>query len=424
MKKLIKKQIVSILSWQVKRLRARHQFKTIIVAGSVGKTSTKLAIANVLSQKFRVQYQNGNYNDIVSVPLIYFGQIMPALWNPFAWLIIFVKNEAIIRKDYLYDYVVLELGTDGQGQIEKFQKYVKADFGLLTAIAPEHMEFFETLDEVAKEEMVITELCETLMVNKDLCDAKYLTNLNKPVTSYSVKLPADYQLTNIKSSDGFYDFDILHAGQTLLSATHETIAETQLYSLCAAATVASLAGLSPDEIINGMKGIHPVSGRMQHLAGINNSQIIDDTYNASPTAMQAALGTLYKISAPQKIAILGNMNELGSYSQQAHLEIGRYCDPKQLNLTVTIGPDANMYLATAAENNGCNVKTFNDPYSAGEFLKDYIKTNAVILAKGSQNGVFAEETVKLLLANPQDASKLVRQSPHWLKIKAKQFKRK
>lgn len=421
MKQFIKKRIVTILARQVKRLKLKKDFKTIVIAGSIGKTSTKLAIASVLSQNFKVQYQEGNYNDIVSVPLIYFGQNLPTLWNPFAWLGLLFKNESIIRKPYPYEYVILELGTDGPGQIKQFKKYIDADIGVLTAIAPEHMEFFTDLETVANEELAVAELCKTLVVNKDLCDAKYVGLIKKNILTYGINSESDYRLINIKPNNGQYDFDVLHNDKAIIKATHETVSEAQFYSLCAACAVADIIGLSGDNIEKGIKLIKPVSGRMQHLRGINNSQIIDDTYNASPYAMKSALDTLYNIDSNQKIAILGNMNELGAYSQQAHTDIGNFCDPKKLDIVVTIGPDANKFLASAAQQRGCTVKTFTNPYQAGEYLKPLVKPGAVILAKGSQNAVFAEETVKVLLADPADSSKLVRQSPHWLKLKRKQF---
>ncbi len=155
-------------------------------------------------------------------------------------------------------------------------------------------------------------------------------------------------------------------------------------------------------IEKGIASIKPVSGRMQHLEGIKGSIILDDTYNASPEAMRASLDTLYRIKAPQKIAILGNMNELGGYSQREHEAAGKYCDPRELDLVVTIGPDANKYLAPAAEKTGCNVKTFDSPYAAGKYIKEIIEPGAVILAKGSQNKVFAEEAVKQFLASSKD----------------------
>jgi UDP-N-acetylmuramyl pentapeptide synthase len=145
--------------------------------------------------------------------------------------------------------------------------------------------------------------------------------------------------------------------------------------------------------------------------------IIDDTYNASPAAVKAALDSLYAIDTPQRIAILGMMNELGNLSPETHKKIGEYCDPKHLNLVVTIGKDANDFLAPAAEKRGCRVYKASDAKDAGEFVKKEMVQGATILAKGSQNGVFAEEAVKILLDDPSDRSKLVRQSEVWLKKK-------
>ncbi len=423
MQKLAKNLVVAILGWQVRRLYKKNNFKVVAVAGSLGKTSTKLAIAQILSAKYRVRHQEGNYNDILTVPLIFFGEATPSLFNPFSWLVIFWRNEAQLRKKYPYDVVVVEVGTDGPGQIVEYGRYLKADIGVLTAIAPEHMEFFDDLDAVAKEELQIANLTEKLIVNGDFVELKYSKKINKPMLTYSIKNSTDIRLKNIKFAGFSADFDVLENNKFLLSAQHEAIAEPRLYAVAGAVAVARELGMAPSEIKAGLDKLKPVAGRMQKLAGINGSIIIDDTYNASPPAMKAALDTLYRLDAPQKIAVLGNMNELGNYSQTAHEEIGSYCDPKKLDLVITLGPDANKYLAPAAEAKGCKVQQFDDPYSVGEYLKSIIKNGALILVKGSQNRVFAEEAVKLLLADPKDAKKLVRQSEAWLKIKAKDFQR-
>ncbi|MDO8591685.1 MAG: UDP-N-acetylmuramoyl-tripeptide--D-alanyl-D-alanine ligase [bacterium] len=422
MQKLAKKIVVSILGWQVRRLYKKNNFKVVAVAGSLGKTSTKLAIAQVLGAKYKVRHQGGNYNDIVTVPLIFFGHSTPSLFNPFSWMGIFWSNETQLHKKYPYEVVIVEVGTDGPGQIVEYAKFLKADIGVLTAVAPEHMEFFDDLDAVAKEELQIANLSEKIIVNTDFVEPKYLKTIKNPTTTYAMKTTANISLENVKFAVFSANFDVLENNKLLLSAQHEAVAEPRLYAVAGAVAVARELGMEPGEIKTGLDGLKPTAGRMQKLGGINNSTIIDDTYNASPPAMKAALDTLYRLDAPQKIAILGNMNELGSYSKAAHEEIGNYCDPKKLDLVITLGPDANKYLAPAAEAKGCKVQQFENPYLVGDYLKLIIKNRALILAKGSQNRVFAEEAVKLLLANPADAKKLVRQSDSWLKIKAKAFK--
>lgn len=417
MKKAFKAIIVSVLGWQVRRLLKKRPVKVVAVVGSMGKTSTKLAIAKLLNTRYRVCYQHGNYNDVVSVPLVFFEQALPNLANPLAWLRVIANNELKIKKTYPYDIVCIELGTDGPGQIAKFSKYLTVDVLVVTAITPEHMEFFSDMEAVAQEELSAQKYSRTILVNKDLCDLSLLKHLNSAYLTYSIKDPADYRLRISHSSNNHYSFTVVAHGQHILGARYEAVAEVQLYSICAAVAVAHRFGLTSDQMAIGVNKVEPLSGRMQRLQGINQSLIIDDTYNASPDAVLAALDALYGVKAPQRIAILGNMNELGDFSKDAHSKIGEYCSPRELDLVVTIGRDANRYLAVSAEKRGCLVKTFNNPYEAGMYVRDSIKPNAVVLVKGSQNGVFAEEAIKYFLANKKDEKLLVRQSPQWLKRK-------
>lgn len=424
MKQLLKSLVVRILSRQVRRLYKKHSFKTIAVVGSMGKTSTKLAIAAMLGKSMRVRYQDGDYGDIVNVPLVYFGQELPALTNPIAWIKIFLGNAKQIKGNYPYDVVVLELNTDRPGGLALFKSYVKADLTVLTATAPERMEFFADLDAVAAEETSVKEYTASLIYNADLVEGKYRTLLPEGSVSYGIKQPADFHLTNVYHSASGLEGDIKHGEEIYLHVAHEVVSETQLYSMLAGVAVGQALGLKRPDLTAGIANIHPISGRLRRLRGVNNSTIIDDTYSSSPGAVKAALETLYKADTPQKIAILGNMNQLGKYSVDAHKEVGEFCDPERLAMVVTIGPDANAHLAAAAEAKGCQVRKFDNPYRAGEFLQTFIQANALILAKGSQDGIFAEEAVKLILADPEDAAKLVRQSPQWLRIKQAQFKDK
>ena len=414
MKKLAKSIVVAILGWQVRRLRKKQKFQVVAVAGSVGKTSTKHAIATVLQQKFRIQYQAGNYNDIVTVPLIFFGMDMPSLLNPIAWLATFIRIESQLRKPYPYDVVVVELGTDYPGNIPLFRKYLQADLAVLTAISAEHMEFFKDIDEVAAEELSVAQLSNKLIVNMDLIAPAYRAQV-KVDASYGLNDAADYVI----DADG--TFKVTYNGQPVVTGITGIGHGPQRYSLGAATAVSHLLGLTPEEINVGLRTVQPMSGRGQRLAGINGSTIIDDTYNASPEAVKAALDFLYQEKATQKIAILGNMNELGAYSEAAHREAGAYCDPAKVNLVLTLGPDANKFLAPAAKAKGCEVRSYDSPYVLAADLAELIKPGALILAKGSQNRVFAEEAIKPLLANPQDQVKLVRQSKAWIKIKERQF---
>jgi UDP-N-acetylmuramoyl-tripeptide--D-alanyl-D-alanine ligase len=410
--------LCTILEWQVQRLRKRHSFKVVAVAGSVGKTSTKTAIARLVQTSLRVRWQEGNYNDRVTVPLIFFGHQEPGIFNIPAWLRIIVHNERAIRGEYPYDVVVAELGTDGPGFMGEFA-YVRPDLAIVTAITPEHMEYFGTLDAVAAEELTILDFSETTIINSDDAPSAYLRH--KTYQSYGTGNTADYQIVS-RVSAGLQ-------GQTVVFALYKqrlTLTIPLLGAQGAKIALAALAaahalGMTQKAIAAGAKAITAYAGRMQLLPGIRGSMLIDDTYNASPVAVMAALDVLYDLETPQRIALLGNMNELGAYSAEAHRSVGDYCDPTKLDMVLALGPDAIQYLAPAAIAKGCTVKTFTSPYAAGEYIKKHLKKGAVVLAKGSQNRVFAEEAIKGLLADPADAIKLVRQSPYWLHVKKQQF---
>ena len=408
-----------ILEAQVKRLRKKHHFKVVAVAGSAGKTSTKFALAQLLATQKKVQFQEGNYNDRLTVPLVFFGHQQPGLFNIFAWAKIIISNYRISRKHYPYSYVVVELGTDGPGQIQKFA-YLQPEIVVLTSIAEEHMQYFGSIDEVAKEEMAVHEFAKLLVVNIDDTNRKYLEGCN--FTSYGLNENADYKFTKLAAEDLHKpSAELVLSNGTKIQVTLNMLGRQGAKICLAAATVGDMLGYSNADIIQGLESIRPVAGRLMVLNGKNNSKILDDTYNASPIAVKAALDVLYSAKSNQRIAILGSMNELGSSSSDCHREIGAYCDPKKLDLVVTIGDQAADHLAPAAREAGCQVNSFSSPYEAGEYVAGMMKPGAVVLAKGSQNGVFAEEAVKLLLDHPRDAKKLVRQSDYWLAQKSKQF---
>ncbi|HEX3568401.1 MAG TPA: Mur ligase family protein [Candidatus Saccharimonadales bacterium] len=419
LKRIGKSLLCTILEAQVKRLRKRQQFKLIAVAGGVGKTSTKLAIAETLADSHSVRYQKGNYNDRLTVPLVLFGQRQPGLFNILAWLKIILANRKAIRQPYPYEYVVVELGTDGPGQMAAFG-YLHPDITVITALVPEHMEFFGTMDAVAVEELSITNSSKRVLINTDDSPATFLAD--KRFISYGSDKKADYRILKWQQRE-------LETGELAIALPGGATLETKLAMVgkpaakiaLAAAAVAHMAGLAQRDIAKGLTHLQPFAGRMQILDGIRGSTIIDDTYNASPPAVEAALDVLYGVKAPQRIAVLGSMNQMGDYSFEAHREVGTYCNAEKLDLVVTVGSDAEKYLAPYARKAGCEVQSFSSPYQASEFVKRRLKKGSIILAKGSQDRIFAEESLKALLKDPKDAAKLVRQSTYWMKIKRKQF---
>lgn len=397
----MRKLLARILRMQANRYLNKQNAVIVVVSGSVGKTSTTQAIATVLSESFSVQKTVKNYNSDIGVPCSIFDQHIPErLYNPFSWMLVFFRIVMKFLVPKNIEVFVLELGTDKPGELAEFA-WLKPDIAVVTAVAAEHMEFFETLDRVAQEELTVSHFSETTFINKHMIDQEYL------------KYADTTELYNYSRED------IKHIGLT--EKDLNVIGKHSVDAVSAAINVGKWLGIDTDSLKRGALKITPQQGRMNKLAGVHNSILIDDTYNSSPEAVHAAMEYLYSLDNDHKIALLGNMNELGATSEKAHTEMGELCDPKKLDLVVTLGPDANRYTAQAARERGCEVIETNSPYEAADRIKSSLKEHSVILLKGSQNGVFAEEAVKLLLRNPKDSSQLVRQNSFWQKKKLDNF---
>lgn len=415
LKKTGKSLLSLILEAQVKTLLRKNPVQVIAVAGSVGKTSTKTAIAKSIGRYRRVRFQDGNYNDRLTVPLIFFDQKEPSIFDLVGWLKLIASNYKTIKQSYPFDVVVVELGTDAPGQIKQFS-YLNPDLLVLTSIAPEHMENFKTVDSVAREELSMNRSAKVVLINTDDCELQYIEG--HEYKSYGLGGSPDFRLVDLELNgiEGTSATLIWPDGEANTLALRLAGRQGAKIALAAIAS-ANLLGIERDDCVKMASELKPVNGRMNRLDGINDSIIIDDTYNSSPSAAIAALDVLYATEAKKRIALLGSMNELGDYSKEAHESVGSYCDPKQVDLVLTLGREANELLAPAARAKGCKVESFDSPVKSAEYLKAQLTNKTVLLAKGSQNGVFAEEAIKPLLKNPMDASKLVRQSAYWLSKK-------
>lgn len=408
----------------VRRYFKKKKIKLVVVTGSVGKTTTKMAIATVLGERYAVRVHEGNHNTHLSAPLAILGIDYPEkVHSAAAWIAVWRAARLRLRRSDDVEVVVQELGTDRPGDIPHFGTYLKPDIAVVTAIGPEHMQFFGSLDAVAQEELSVAAFSQLTIINRDDCDQKFAGFAEThEIDTYGLGDAAEYQIVLEPASplDG-------RIGQLIapewgkLPVNLQIVGEQGVKAACAAAAVGAKLGLTSQQVAVGLSKIRPVKGRMNILRGLDESVLIDDTYNSSPLAVKAALDTLYRIEAPQRIVLLGSMNELGDSSAALHEQAGSYCEPSKLDWVITIGSEAEAYLAPAAAKKGCQVKSFISPYQAGGFAHSILKPGAVVLAKGSQNGVFAEEALKVLLHTTEEETSLVRQSDDWLERKRRQF---
>jgi len=410
--------VCHILERQVRALRRKHTFTIVTVSGSIGKTSTKFATAQILEASGkRVRFQDGNYNDRVTVPLVLFGHAMPGLFNILAWLRIFAQNARIVRQGPAYDVAVLELGTDGPGQIGQFA-YLAPEVAVVTAVTPEHMEYFADLDAVAREEFAVARFAKRLLVNADDTATQYLEPHTGAMT-YSVISPeSDFYAKQTAMDLRGAGLEISESGQIMATTDTRLLGQQGAKISLAAAAAARLVGLDWEEISNALPKLEPAPGRLNLFEGQSGMTLIDDTYNASPEAVVAALDVLVSAPGDKKIAVLGGMNELGSYSPDAHKLVADAINKRPIDAVVVKGELAARELAPHIDASR-QVIIRRSAQQSALAVREACKgaEHPVVLLKGSQNGVFAEEVTKELLANPSDAARLVRQSPAWLRKK-------
>jgi UDP-N-acetylmuramoyl-tripeptide--D-alanyl-D-alanine ligase len=343
----------------------------------------------------------------------------------FGWRKVFAQARKRVKNNDDVEVIVQEIGADKPGDIAAFGQYLHPDIAIIAAVTPEHMAAFGALDAVAAEELTAANFSKLAIINREDIDgehfAKFLTNPN--IFTYGDTDTAEYSFTEgdyspEKGYNGY--FTTPNSDKIEVPAIH-VLGLHSLRPVTAAVAVAEQLDITPPEIIVGVGKIRAVPGRMNVLRGVEQALLIDDTYNSSPAAAVAALRTLYSLNVPARIAVLGDMNELGADSANEHTALGKMCDPNLLSWVITVGEQANKYTAPAAKQNGCQVASFATALQAGAYAHKVLEEHAAVLFKGSQNGIFLEEAVKMLLHTTDDEQNLVRQSEDWLEKKTAFF---
>ncbi len=192
----------------------------------------------------------------------------------------------------------------------------------------------------------------------------------------------------------------------------------QIYVLLPAIAVGLTQGFSLQECVDSLKNFTPPPGRMTMIPGIRGSTILDSTYNASPDAVKEALNLLMEVSPGRKVAVLGNMNELGDKTEAFHRDVGKLAH-KRADVLVTVG-DLARFISEEAQKEGHSAQDiyhYEDADAASKFLSTLVQEGDTVLVKGSQNRVRLERLVEALMADPSQAKDLlVRQEKHWKDI--------
>lgn len=426
MKQVFKSTIICILTWEAKILLLRFKPKIITITGNVGKTSTKDAIGLALSHFYKVRQSQKSFNSEIGLPLTILG-LNNGYNNPLTWIFNIVIGFFKIFSFSFPEILVLEIGADRPGDIKKATSLVKPDITVLTKIGdkPVHIEYFADVDELMKEKIILAKALRdhgTLIVNGD--DERALRAIDevpgKKVLTFGLKETNDMRGSNytIHYQNNFpvgFNFKIDYNGNSLPINRAGVLGKQHVYPILSAIAVLKVLNLNAESVIQNLSEMEPGRGRMRLLPGIKNTLIIDDSYNSAPSAMMAGLQTLKEIECSgKKIAVLGDMLDLGKMSKEIHLECGERAS-ESANIIVTSGIRARSY-AEGAMGNGFpenKVFQFDDSVKAGAMIQNLIEEGDIIFVKGSQ-GARMEKVVLEIMAEPDKAEKLlVRQERFW-----------
>ncbi|MCF7834350.1 MAG: hypothetical protein K9L98_03450 [Candidatus Pacebacteria bacterium] len=428
MRLIFKKTLALVLKAESTLVLSKYKPKIIAITGSVGKTSTKDAIYATLVGTYHVRKSEKSYNSELGLPLTILG--LPNGWNdPLLWIKNIFKGLWLFIWPHKYPkWLVLEVGIGKPGDMKKTAGWLKSDAVVITAITetPPHVEFFESRKHLIEEKagLIKTLKKDGILIlnadNKDVLDLKSRTKSRVLTFGFSEKADirgsSEQIFYNEKNIPTGIIFRVDEKDRSVPVVVEGVFGKNHIYASLIALTVSSGLKLNMIESAGKLKNYEVPPGRMRLLEGIKDSFIIDDTYNSSPFACESALNTLEQIkSSGRKIAILGDMLELGKHTEESHKQIGQIASTF-VDMLVVVGPRAEHIKNGALENGFSDDKIFSfaNSYEAGDFIKNELKEGDFILVKGSQ-GVRMERIVGEILLDQANKSKLVvRQDKEWL----------
>jgi UDP-N-acetylmuramoyl-tripeptide--D-alanyl-D-alanine ligase len=430
MKEILKKIIVLIITIEARLIVWRYKPKIIAISGTVGKTTTKDVIYAALSKSIKIRGNKKSLNSEFGVPLTILGS--ESGWqNYFSWLKIILSGLVTIfyTKNYP-EWLVLEVGIDHPGDMTKTASWLKPNIAVFTTYSdmPVHVEFFDSPEGVMEEQTKLLQYVKNdgfILVNAD--DKNVLKIKNKShvkAITYSISDEAadfyasNYQITYDKETNHpkGVSFKVNYSGKVFPINLTGVLGEQYIYPVLISLAIADSIDVSVVDAVSSLINFSPAPGRIRIIEGLKNSTILDDTYNASPVAVDKALHILKEIETTgKKIAVLGDMLELGKYTASEHKKVGELVYDLKIDILVAVGLRSEAIAEKAIEvgMKKDNVYVFRKSYEALHLVEELISENDVVLVKGSQS-IRMEKIVEAVMKNPdQKAELLVRQEKEW-----------
>jgi len=362
-------------------IRQRYQFTLIGITGSAGKTTTKEMIATLIGTERRTFKSWGNFNNLIGCPL--------CIDN--------TPDDA--------EVVVSEMGMNHKGEIAQLAALTRPNIGVYTNIAPVHIEFFGTVEKIAEAKRELLENLapggSVVVNNDDEHVVRISRDYSGPKVTYGIDRDAQYRATNIRergllgtkftlvAENGKRDLDLVLPGRH------------NLENLLAAIATARAVGISWAGIERGVREVKPAYHRGV-IVPFRGARIYDDTYNSNPYALGRALELMAQAGVNgRRIAVIGDMLELGEKELDYHREAGRAI-PKNVAAVIGVGKRSKALLDGAREAGHGNLHHFDNAETAGEFLKGFIDDGDLVLIKASR-GIGLDKIVTMLTSEKAEA---------------------
>jgi len=363
----------------VRRLWAKP---LIGVTGSTGKTTTKEAIAHVLSSRFRVLKSEGNFNNHFGLPLM------------------------LLKIEPEHEAAVIEMGMSHRGEIAALAKIAQPEIGVVTNVAPVHLEFFKSVAEIARAKYELIESLHaggTAILN---ADDEYVSQFGRDfhgkVVRYGLHQTADVRAENIVSRGAAGSvFDVVAAG-CREPASLPLVGTHNIYNALAAVATGMERGLGPAEATRALATLAPADKRGA-VVQLGNITVINDCYNSNPTALDAMVDTLAAMPAKRRIVVAGEMLELGPSGEELHRRSGRHMAQRGIDILVGVRGLAKP-MVDAASSAGMRAEFVATPEEAGEWLARETREGDVVLLKASR-GVKLERALEAVISRQSSVSK-------------------
>lgn len=419
MKTFLRALVASVLAALARAIIRKYQPTIVMVTGSVGKTSTKDATAVALAARYRLRASEKSYNSEFGVPLTIIGAKNP--WEKVsAWAEVIQQALALILLPHEYpEMLVLEVGADRPGDLEKILRIATPDAVIVTRLpdVPVHVEAYASPQKVREEEFrpaYVLKPGSPLIISADDEHARAMAaRLDANVVTVGYANDAEVHIGIPAYIKGGMQAMVTSCGEKYTLRAHGALGRSQLYAPAMALALATTLNMSASDAEEALRGYVPPPGRARVLPGKHASLIIDDSYNASPAAVAEALMALQMVPYTRRIAVLGDMLELGRFSREEHEQVGKLAY-EYADILVTVGArsEATQEAARAAGMRESDTLGFKTSIEAAHALAEIVREGDVIVVKGSQ-GMRMERVTEVLLADKTDARYLVRQDKEW-----------